>query len=221
MTRSLPMSSQPRIDSLPIPAIILAGGASTRLGQPKQLLRLPAFGGETLLDHTVGLARAAGETPIFVVLGAHAEEILREAQLLGCTMVRNEDWAEGMASSIRAGISAMVEQVPEVSGALVLVCDQIGLTAEHLGQLLAAHRSEPGDIVASQYAGHPGVPAVFPPALFSALLALKGDRGARAIFDQPGLSILQIEFPQGEWDIDSPEDLERPQSSAQTRRLAR
>lgn len=212
------MSSPPRIDSAPIPAVILAGGASTRLGQPKQLLRLPAFAGETLLDHMAGLARATAAMPIFVVLGAHADRIAREAQLLDCTMVRNEAWQEGMASSIRAGISAIMEQVPEASGALVLVCDQPGLTAEHIGELLRAYRRAPTNIVASRYAGRPGVPAVFPAAWFSALLELKGDRGARAIFPQPGLSIQQIDFARGEWDIDVPEDLDPLQSNPQTRR---
>lgn len=203
------MASKPRTDSLPIPAILLAAGASTRLGQPKQLLRLQAFAGETLIDHAAGLARTAGAMPMFVVLGAHAEEIQQQAKLSGCTLLRNEDWAEGMASSVRSGISAVMEQIPEASGALLLVCDQPGLTADHLGQLLAAHHSDPMMIAASRYAGRTGVPAVVPRALFPALLELRGDRGARAIFEQSGLTIHPIEFPQGEWDIDSPEDLQR------------
>jgi len=200
-----------------VPAILLAAGASTRLGQPKQLLRLSAFGGETLLDHTIGLAQAAGATPLFVVLGAHAEEIQRQSQLSHCTVLRNEAWSEGMASSVRTGIAAVIEQAPDASGAMLLVCDQPALSAEHLHQLLALHRNDPGSIAASRYADRTGVPAVFPRALFPALLELKGDQGARAILQQSGRALHPLEFPYGEWDIDSPEDLPEPQWDTQTR----
>ncbi|MGO8718033.1 MAG: NTP transferase domain-containing protein [Acidobacteriaceae bacterium] len=210
------MPPKPRSDSLPIPAVLLAAGASTRLGQPKQLLRLPAFGGktlgETLIDHAVGLAQEAGAAPIFVVLGAHAEEIRLEAELLDCILARNEAWAEGMASSLRLGTSAVIENAPGASGAMILVCDQPALSADHLRALLDAHRSDPKTIAASRYAGRPGVPAIFPRALFPALLDLQGDRGARSILQQPGLAIHAIEFPGGELDLDSPEDLERLRS---------
>ncbi|HVC91628.1 MAG TPA: nucleotidyltransferase family protein [Acidobacteriaceae bacterium] len=215
------MPSKPRTDSLLVPAIVLAAGASSRLGQPKQLLRLPPFGGDTLIDHAIGLARAAGADPIFVVIGAHADEIQQQSQLPDCTVLRNESWAEGMASSIRVGISVVIQKMPAASGAIFLVCDQPGLTTEHLRQLLTAHMSKPENIAASRYAGRPGVPAVFPRALFPALLQLNGDRGARSIFEQPGLGIHTIEFPQGEWDIDSPEDLERLESGASGRAYAR
>jgi CTP:molybdopterin cytidylyltransferase MocA len=202
------MPSQPRTDSSLVPAIVLAGGASTRLGQPKQLLRLPAFGGETLIEHAVGLARAAEAEPIFVVLGAHVEEIRRQAQLLDCVVLRNEAWAEGMASSLRLGIFAVIEAARDASGAMILVCDQPALSAEHLRRLLAAHRNDPENIAASRYAGRLGVPAVFPRALFPALLELKGDQGARAILQNSGLTIHPIEFARGELDIDSLEDLQ-------------
>ncbi len=204
------------IDLLLAPAVLLAAGASTRLGQPKQLLQLPTFGGETLLDHAVGLAQAAGAMPLFVVLGAHAEEIQRQSQLSHCTVLRNEAWAEGMASSIRIGIAAVIEQAPNASGAILLVCDQPALSVEHLRQLLATHRKEPDNIAASHYAGRPGVPAVFPRALFPALMELQGDQGARAILQRSGRIVHQLEFPRGEWDIDSPGDMETLQSNAQT-----
>ena len=133
------MPSKPHADLIPVPAILLAAGASTRLGQPKQLLRLPAFGGKTLLDHAVSLAREAGLAPIFVVLGAHADEIHLACELLDCILIRNQAWAEGMASSLRVGIAAVLENAPAASGAMVLVCDQPGLSAEHLVRLLDAH----------------------------------------------------------------------------------
>lgn len=195
-----------------VPAILLAAGASTRLGQPKQLLRLPAFDRKTLLDHTVASARASGAVPIFVVLGAHAEEIILECDLLDCILVHNEAWAEGMASSLRVGIAAVLEHAPAASGATVLVCDQPGLSAEHLVRLLDAHKEDGNRITASRYAGRTGVPAIFPRGLFPSLLALQGDQGARALLQQSGAVVQAIDFPGGELDLDSPEDVERLQA---------
>jgi molybdenum cofactor cytidylyltransferase len=209
------MPSKPHADSVPVPAILLAAGASTRLGQPKQLLRLPAFGDETLLDHAVGLARAAGAAPIFVVLGAHAEKIHLECELLDCILLCNEAWAEGMASSIRLGISAVLENAPTAPGAMILVCDQPGLSTEHLRRLLDAYAAEPSRIVASRYAGRTGVPAIFPRALFPSLLELQGDQGARALLQQPGTTVDAIEFPEGDLDLDSKEDLRRLEAKSQ------
>jgi molybdenum cofactor cytidylyltransferase len=205
------MPSKPLADSMPIPAIVLAAGASTRLGRPKQLLRFAAFGGETLLDRSVDLARAAGAAPIFVILGAHADEIHLECELLDCILVRNEAWAEGMASSLRVGIAAVLENAPAAAGAMVLVCDQPGLSAEYLIRLLNAHNEDGNRIAASRYAGRTGVPAIFPRALFPALLELQGDQGARALLQQPGEAVHAIDFPGGEFDLDSPEDIARLQ----------
>jgi CTP:molybdopterin cytidylyltransferase MocA len=204
-----------------VPAILLAAGASTRLGQPKQLLRLSAFGGETLIDHAVELARAAGAAPIFVILGAHAEEIHRECEMLDCILVRNEAWHEGMASSLRLGISAVLENVPAASGVMVLVCDQPGLSAEHLRQLLDAQELDPDSIAASRYAGRSGVPAIFPRTLFPSLLELQGDQGARTMLQRPEAAVHAIDFPGGEFDLDSPEDLQRLQAGSVSRRPAK
>lgn len=203
------MPSKPHADLIPVPAILLAAGASTRLGQPKQLLRLPAFGGKTLLDHAVSLAREAGLAPIFVVLGAHADEIHLACELLDCILIRNQAWAEGMASSLRVGIAAVLENAPAASGAMVLVCDQPGLSAEHLVRLLDAHALDRNRIVASHYAGRTGVPAIFPRALFPALMGLQGDQGARALLQKSGTNVAAIDFPRGELDLDSPDDVQR------------
>ncbi len=200
------MSNKLPVDAPRIPAVIFAAGASTRLGQPKQLLRLAPFGEEVLLDRAVRLAREAGAAPIFVVLGAYAEEIQRTAQLPHCTVIFNPKWREGMASSLRAGIRAVEEQQPAVSAALLMVCDQPALSAEHLRHLLMAHEATPEDAIASEYAGRYGVPAVIPREMFSTMLTLKGDQGARAIL-QKALRINSVAFANGERDIDCADDL--------------
>jgi molybdenum cofactor cytidylyltransferase len=196
-------------DSMPIPAVILAAGESARLGQPKQLLRFSQFGNETLLDRTVTLAGEVGTEPVFVVLGANADEIKRSCLLEHCIVLPNADWAKGMASSLRLGISAMTEIFPDASGVLLMVCDQPALSREHLRRLLELHRNEPEIVAASRYAGRSGVPAIVPRALFPKLLTLTGDHGARAVFDRTESRINDIDFPGGELDIDSPKDLEQ------------
>jgi molybdenum cofactor cytidylyltransferase len=172
-----------------------------------------------LLDRSVDLAREAGAAPIFVILGAHAEEIHLECELLDCILVRNQAWAEGMASSLRVGIAAVLENAPAASGAMVLVCDQPGLSAAHLLHLLDAHEADANSIAASRYAGRTGVPSIFPRAMFPALLELQGDQGARALLQQSGMAIHAIDFPGGELDLDCPEDLQRLQVDGSTRPL--
>ena len=184
-----------------IPAIVLAAGASTRLGQPKQLLRLPGAH-ESLLEHTLRVARAAELQPVFVVLGAQAEAIAAATNLQGATALRNPEWQEGMASSIRCGLRAVQEEAPEATGVLLLVCDQPALTSEHLRAMLAVHRAQPEAIVASHYAETFGVPLLAPRTLFSCLATLTGDRGARALLQNPRLQVTGIDFPRGAWDVD-------------------
>ena len=192
--------------STSIPAIVLAAGASTRLGQPKQLLRLHGAQ-ETLLEHTLRVARDAELQPVYVVLGAQAEAIAAATNLQGATILHNPDWPEGMASSIRCGLRAVQSEMPEAAGALLLVCDQPALTREHLRAMLAAHQAKPEAIVASHYAGANGVPLLAPRALFADLAALTGDRGARALLQEEKYARIAIPLNQGECDIDSPEDI--------------
>lgn len=200
------MANETSADTLRVPAIILAAGASVRFGQPKQLLRLAAFEDEALLDRAVRLALEAGAAPVFVVLGAHSDAIRQQAQLADAEVLLNPAWQEGMASSLRVGVRAVMDQLPLASAALVMVCDQPALSAAHLRHLLAAHGAAPEMAVASHYAVRSGVPVVLPSALFPALLALTGDQGARAILRQ-ATAITHVEFPGGEWDIDHLEDL--------------
>lgn len=201
------MSNTQFTDAARVPAILLAGGGSKRLGEPKQLLRLPEFCGETLLERAIRLANESGADPVLVVLGAHAEEIQSQIVLKNCTILLNPGWAEGMASSLRVGIHAAKHACRSASGALLMVCDQPGLSAEHLKTLLTLHRADPNCSTVSRYAGRRGVPAVVSRSHFPALLAMQGDQGARAIWMQADISIKDVPFPDGAWDIDSPEDL--------------
>jgi len=171
-------------------AIVLAAGASTRLGEPKQLVML---GTETLLDRAVRIASEAGCSPVIVVLGAEAEQIREQCDLSGAVIVMNPRWQEGMASSIRVGVSA----VGGAGGVVLMTCDQPAVTPEHLLALTAS-----GDVTASAYAGRRGVPAFFPALSFSALMELTGDAGAQKLLR----NAAAVELASGELDVDTAAD---------------
>lgn len=181
-------------------AVVLAAGASTRLGKPKQLV---VIAGETLLEHAVRTAQEAGCAPVVVVLGSSHAEILAHVRLRDAVPVINDAWQEGMASSIRLGVQ-MLEAIAEKSeGVLLMTCDQPAITLEHLKLLMAEQ-----EMMASRYAGRNGVPAYFPANEFGDLRALQGDAGARELLrNSPA-----IELVNGELDVDTEEDLKRAQA---------
>lgn len=187
-----------------LPAIVLAAGASRRLGQPKQLL---TFQGETLLARTIRLAREARSTPVYVVIGAHSEQVSKALENTEGVPVVNQHWTEGIASSIHAGLLALNQDQPDSPGVLILACDQPRLTVAHLRNLIHAF-SEQADpsIAASEYSGALGVPAAFPRRIFPDLFALQGDKGARTLLLRPPCPLIQVGFIGGEIDIDRPED---------------
>jgi molybdenum cofactor cytidylyltransferase len=177
-------------------ALILAAGASTRLGHPKQLLRL---GNETLLDRSVRIAREAGCAPVVVVLGASEDQIRDQCKLQDVLIVSHPDWAKGMGTTLSRGVQAF----GNVQGVLVMTCDMPAVTAEHIRTLIASEQ-----VAASSYGGRKGVPAYFPKDLFPNLVELKGDMGARELLQLA----YEVELPDGELDVDTSEDLVKAQS---------
>ncbi len=180
-----------------VAAVVLAAGASKRLGEPKQLVRL---GSETLLERAIRVAREAGCSPVVVVLGASATSIQAGCESGDSILVVNDDWAEGMGGSIRSGVGAL----PDVDACVVMTCDMPAVTSAHLQLLMAS-----GEVTASSYAGRRGVPAYFPRDTFRSLMELQGDAGARDL-----LRLARcVELLSGELDVDTAEDL------AQARKL--
>jgi CTP:molybdopterin cytidylyltransferase MocA len=189
-----------------VSAIILAAGPSSRLGRPKQLI---GFAGEALLERALRLAREAGASPVLVVLGANFAPICATIPFNEAIPVFNEKWQQGMSTSIHAGLSEADVRAPEATGALVMTCDQPRFSASHLRSLLLAFdaaQTEP-TIVASNYAGIYGIPAVFPRSVYPKLHALHGDKGARALLAKPPCRIVAVACSGCEIDIDLPEDL--------------
>jgi molybdenum cofactor cytidylyltransferase len=189
---------------LPTALILLAAGASRRLGQPKQLLTLA---GQSLLRRAAEAGLATGARPVVVVLGANADLLRPELAGLPVVVAPNPDWASGMASSLRVGLAAAELAQPGLAAALVMLCDQPFVNSQILGQLLEKSATDGSPIVASRYAnGVVGVPIVFGAGCFPALRALTGDQGARKLVAQWPSPVPTVDFPLGQYDVDIPED---------------
>ena len=178
-----------------IATVILAAGASRRLGRAKQMERM---GAETLLERAVRVAGEAGLGPVLMVVRPDDLAVVAEARRLPCHVVLNGMAEEGMAASIRAGVEALPR---EAVGMVVMTCDQPAVSAAHLRALAG----EGERVTASAYAGRRGVPAYFPAAVLGELLALRGDEGARELLG----GARTVALPLGELDLDTEVEIER------------
>ncbi|MDB5247667.1 MAG: MobA-like protein [Segetibacter sp.] len=183
--------------------VLLAAGASTRLGQPKQQLQ---FKGKTLLQQAIDTAIHSGCSPVIVVLGANAGPIEDELENLRVRIIHNSQWQEGMASSIRLGIDELQKAEPAISYVIVMVCDQPFVDSLLLQQLIEAKKSTGKKIVASFYNNTAGVPVLFDKSLFPELLLLKGQDGAKKLLVKHSEEVALIPFPLGNIDIDTADD---------------
>lgn len=190
--------------------IILAAGASTRLGQPKQLL---TYQGKALIRHIADIAIHSQCQPVVVVLGAYAESIKPHLTNLDVHIVYNQQWSTGMASSIGCGLNAIQAIAAEIEAIVLMLCDQPFVSLNLINQLVAGYQTTNCTIVASEYAGIFGVPAVFHKTLFSELALLQGDIGARKIIRQHYSSCFSIPFAEGVMDIDTLEDYQQLQGN--------
>jgi molybdenum cofactor cytidylyltransferase len=187
-------------------ALILAAGASRRLGAPKQLLR---YQGESLLSRTVRLAFEAGLDPVYAILGSCFDESVREIAGTRARATYNPSWQSGMGSSLCCGVEQILGLQPVPENIAVLVCDQPLLSAAYLSRLARAHLDTRTKVTSSQYRGICGVPAIFSAQIFSELTRIQGDRGARAIIEAYANDRTVLDFPDGATDIDTPDDIAR------------
>lgn len=189
-----------------IGAVILAAGASTRMGTPKQLLE---YRGQTLLRRSAFAALNAGCSPVVVVTGAHAEQLREELRGLDVVEIKNAQWEPGMGSSVRVGVEAVVEADAGVAAVVLMLCDQPFVTREVVDRLVATYRQTGRPIVASQYGGSFGVPALFDKSFLEELARLEDGEGAKQIIQKHLPEVHLLPFPGGEIDVDTPEDFAR------------
>lgn len=197
------------------PIVLLAAGNSSRLGQAKQLV---VFGEKTLLrratEAALGVNTPGCETPVGVVLGAHAAACQQTLAGLGVAILQNPDWPEGMASSVRRAAAWASEQNAEAL--LLLLCDQPFVTVKLLEKFLNAFAESGRPLVASDYGdGVRGVPVLVANRFFEELTALRGDRGAQVVLRRHADVVATVPFPEGRFDLDTPDDLARLRNFAQ------
>jgi molybdenum cofactor cytidylyltransferase len=190
-------------DSPSLHVIVLAAGASSRFGSPKQLVRVD---GRPLLHAAVSRSVEVAGHSVSVVLGAHAAELAPLLSHSSASIVINRDWQEGMASSIRAGVMRLPGSC---TGVMLVLADQAAVTAEDLRRLASTWRRQPDYIVAAQYGATLGAPAVFPSSTFRDLMELRGDRGAQSLFRRNPDRVIRVPMDSAAIDIDTPEDLLR------------
>lgn len=186
--------------------IVLAAGRSRRLGQAKQLLLVD---GETMIHRSVRLALATDPTDCVVVCGPDPGLLAQAVADLACRCIACMDAEHGLSASLRCGLAALDESC---AGALILLTDQPDLDAAHLQALREAWSGQCDGAAASGYAGTLGVPALVPRAWFTDLAGLQGDSGARELLRARVDRVRVVNAAQLERDIDSPGDLEKPNS---------
>jgi molybdenum cofactor cytidylyltransferase len=186
--------------SAQVSAVVLAAGMATRMGAVKQLL---PFRGKTVLEHVLDTLRASEVREIVLVLGFAADEICARVPLDGIKIVTNDAYREGMASSLRAGISALD---PASDTALIVLADQPLVQPGTINRLIA-ERDSP--IAIPVYNGMRGNPVLIGRSLFPEVLRLSGDTGCRALFSAHAGEILKVpvEDPGILIDFDTKEDL--------------
>jgi molybdenum cofactor cytidylyltransferase len=184
-------------------AVVLAAGASRRLGRPKQLLTRD---GETLLHRAARLALASGAVRVLVVLGARHEAMRAALAGVDVTIAINSDWEQGLASSLQAAARSLAEFDGPV---LVLGCDQPALEASHLQALVAGAAGAASGCAATVHRQALGVPALIAPGLWREATDLHGDRGFGAtLARQPDGAVWRLSAAELEWDLDTPDDVE-------------
>ncbi|MBL9202242.1 MAG: nucleotidyltransferase family protein [Opitutaceae bacterium] len=176
------------------------------MGSPKQLLEID---GRPLLARAVEAALASPAWPVVVVLGAHAEKIRPAFARLPVLVAENPAWAEGMASSLRAGITTLRQFSRRLDAALIALCDQPAFSAATIARLVAAQRETGRGIVAARYAGRNGAPALFLREHFPALAALTGEEGARTLLHDDPARVAAVDLPDLALDLDTPADVAR------------
>ena len=185
--------------------IILAAGESSRLGKIKQLL---SFNRKTLLQHVIDEASNAGAKPIVVITGANAAKISASIASGKVSILYNENWKDGMASGIVAGVRHVLSLNGTIKKIIISVCDQPFVSAALFGQLDQRQTISGKGIVACAYADTIGTPALFTLKYFDQLMALKGDEGAKKILKSNKEDVDTVNFSKGEVDIDTQSDYE-------------
>jgi len=183
--------------------IVLAAGASTRMKEPKQLLQ---FEGKTLLRRAVETAIATDCKPVVVVLGANFNQTLAEIQDLRVDVCHNTDWRKGLSSSLQCGLENLLSLNPKIDAFIATLADQPFVSKDNLLKFKNKFLESEKPIVAAEYNGIIGVPALFAKKIFKEFAEISGDKGAKTIIEKHLSTLETIDLPEAALDIDTKED---------------
>ncbi|WP_063730800.1 nucleotidyltransferase family protein [Streptomyces sp. RTd22] len=192
-------------DNAQVAGLLLAAGGGRRLGgRPKALLE---YRGRPLVEHAARALLEGGCAPVHIVLGAAAGAVRERAELPGCVLVDNPDWADGMGTSLRAGLASL--SATGARAVLVTLVDQPGIGSPAVARVRSACR-DAGSLVTAAYGTERGHPVLFGAGRWADVAAsAEGDRGARAYLREHQAEIIRVDCADIARvdDIDTPEDL--------------
>ncbi|MFQ5523046.1 MAG: NTP transferase domain-containing protein [Acidimicrobiia bacterium] len=194
-------------------ALVLAAGGSKRLGRPKQL---EPWGNTNLLGHVLSRVDEFPVEETWVVIGAEAERILAETDFGEANVIENPEWEEGIASSLRVGLDALT-RLSRCEQVLIVIGDQPDLSPQVVSELLESHRRSGKPVSIPKYRYSWGNPVVVDRALWSRLMSLEGDEGARRLWQAHPEWINEVHFSDPPpKDVDTEADVSelRPRSPA-------
>ena len=184
-----------------VSGLVLGAGGSERLGRPKQLL---PYGGDTLLGHVVGVARACRFRQTIVAIGGSADEVRASVDLAGTDVVVNDAYGAGCSSSIAAALAVVDARCDVI---VLMLGDQPGVSADTVASLLAGRGDAP--LAVCRYDDGRGHPIAFARSVFEALAGLHGDKGVWRLLDQRAPDVTEVPVAgRIPLDVDTPEDYE-------------
>jgi molybdenum cofactor cytidylyltransferase len=183
--------------------ILLAAGSSSRLGRAKQLIE---FQGKTLIQKAIDEANKCQADSLVVVLGANSELIQSGFEPSSAPFIINQDWQQGMSSSMQAGLRFLMEK-EVIDHVVLMLCDQPFVDASLLDELITTKETSGKGIVAAAYSSTLGVPALFDRRYFEELLQLTGSEGAKKVIFKHQAEVRALDFPLGAVDLDTEEDV--------------
>jgi molybdenum cofactor cytidylyltransferase len=190
--------------------VVLAAGTSSRMGKNKLLLE---FGGTSLLRRAVATALEADLDPVIVVLGHESDRARSELADMPCTAVLNERYAQGMNTSVRAGIAAVP---PDAAGAVLMLADMPLVDTAMLSALVDRYRASDAPLVVSRYGEVVAPPILYGRALFAELRALDADACGKRVVNQHRHEAVELRWPVSALaDLDVPEDIERVRAAVE------
>ena len=205
-SRPLPrLAATAEADPVALGLVVLAAGRASRMGEGGRHKLLAEFEGEPLVRRSVRQAVEAKVGPVTVVTGHRSDEVADALVGLGAKVLQNTDFASGMASSLKAGLTAI--EAEGLPGMMVLLADMPNVSASDIATLVRAYAKSGGKAIVRAVAdGQRGNPVILPAATFEALKALEGDIGARPVIENAGLVVIDVEIgPAARLDVDTPE----------------